>query len=105
VGKREWENGKREWENVSRQDPDEGKTCRINKNAKILLPSLNREPRTKPNIPCDGTGPEKYRTPLPYRSVFGCAPPPTKLSVIGSLQPSNFGTLGVHPLHTPVLGS
>jgi hypothetical protein len=71
----------------------------------MLLPSLNQVyQETKPNEPCDG-GDKMLGTPSPYRSVIGCAPPPTKLSGFGSLQPYNFGTLGVHPLHTPVLGS
>ena len=69
------------------------------------MPSLKPSvPETKPNEPCDG-GDKMLGTPSPYRSVIGCAPPPTKLSGFGSLQPYNFGTLGVHPLHTPVLGS
>ena len=75
------------------------------RSAKIPLPSLNQLYQvTKPNEPCDG-GDKMFGTPPPYRSVIGCAPPPTKLSGFDSLQPYNFGTLGVHPLHTPVLGS
>ena len=55
--------------------------------AKILLPSLNQVyQETKPNEPCDG-GDKMLGTPSPYRSVFGCAPPPTKLSRFGSLNP------------------
>ena len=53
----------------------------------MLLPSLNQVyQETKPNEPCDG-GDKMLGTPSPYRSVIGCAPPPTKLSGFGSLQP------------------
>ena len=69
------------------------RTRRSNKNAKILLSSLNQEPRTKePNVPCDGN--EKYRTPPPYRSVIGTSPSNIALRnwLTTTLQLRYFGT-------------
>jgi len=69
------------------------------------LPSLNQVyQETKPNEPCDG-GDKMLGTPSPYRSVFGCAPPPTKLSSSSAHFNPTTSVLGCAPPHTPVLGS
>ena len=71
--------------------------------AKILLPSLNQVPRTKPNKPCDGN---KIGTPSPYNiSISGVHPLHTFALGIWLTRPYNFGTSGVHPLCTSVLRS
>ena len=57
-----------------------------------LLKNKNPVAVTQPSVPW--TKPNRVwrwdkmlGTPSPYRSVFGCAPPPTKLSRFGSLNP------------------
>ena len=76
---------------------------RCKKVAKILLPSLNQVPRTKPNKPCDGN---RLGTPSPYNfSTSGVHPLYTSDLGIWLTRPYNFGTSGVHPLRTSVLRS
>ena len=72
--------------------------------AKILCCRHSTE-NHEPNQMYHVTEMKNVGTLPPYRSVIGCAPPPTKLSGFGSQQPYNFDTLGVHPLHTSVLRS